>query len=270
MKMGYGSRHSPVPRCRRRAVTAKRMPSIHGVVRIEILVHVAAIHDRRRDDQNRINLLALEHGNRHIHGLTHHQRAVQRGADVDGFVFLDDLEVLLASAAAGDDLNIGATRVFNRLKHADGGFVIQAVNGVDLLVRREDIGEILQAVFTGERGRVFNHVHFRRDLLDRVGEALHAQLGNAAAGRNRKRHDGAGGADLIDDVLGGLNTHALVVAGHAVHAVRVDDDIEVHDGNAGINRVLNRYFHAFPLRERDDRLRAPGHEVVQLRGKIAG
>ena len=185
-------------------------------------------------------------------------------------MLLDDLEVFLASAAAGDDLDIGAAGVFDRLKHADGGFVIQAVNRVDLLVRREDIGEILQAVFTGESGRVLDHVHFRRDLLDRVGEALHAQLGNAAAGRNRKRHDGAGGADLLDDVLGGLNAHALVVAGHAIHAVRVDDDIEVHDRDTGINRVLNRHFHAFPLRERNDRLSAPGHEIVQLGGHFLG
>ena len=130
------------PRCRRRAVTAKKFHQytvLFGsrysstLLRSTIVVGITRTGSTISPFSTEI---AISTASRTISG------AVQRGADVDVFVFLDDLEVFLASAAAGDDLDVGAAGIFDRLKHANRGFVIQAANRVNLLVRREDIGEV--------------------------------------------------------------------------------------------------------------------------------
>src|SRR5699024_10075654 len=111
-----------------------------------------------------------------------------------------------------------------------GGLVIHGEHGVDLGVGSQHVREVVQAGLAGELGGVGDHVHVGSDLGDLLLEALLAQLGNGA-GRGHVQHDhSAGLANLVHDVLGAGGAHALVVAGHVVHALGVDDDVKVHNG----------------------------------------
>ncbi len=77
------------------------MRSIDGVGGIDVLVHVGGIHDLRGDDLHGLDLLAIEHGESHIKAVADHQGRIKCGTSVNLVgLLLDDVEVLLASAAA--------------------------------------------------------------------------------------------------------------------------------------------------------------------------
>ena len=127
---GHGTGHGPF---------AKRGKSIDGVAGIDVLVHVGGIHDLRGDDLHGVNGLAAEHAQGHIQAVLDHQGAVERGAGMDFIgLFLDDVEVFLASAAAGDGLDVGTAGILDGLQGADRGFVVEAVDSVDLRIGGQD------------------------------------------------------------------------------------------------------------------------------------
>ena len=136
------------------------------------------------------------------------------------------LKYSLASTAAGDGLDVGTAGILDGLQGADRGFVVEAVDSVDLGIGGQDVRHVLQAVLTGEGGGVLDDLHVGSDFSHGIGEALHAQLGHGAGGRHGQGHDGAGGADLLDDVVGAGNAHALVIAGHLVDALGGNVHIE--------------------------------------------
>ena len=73
----------------------------------------------------------------------------------------------------------------------------------------------------------------------------------------------SGLAGLLNDVLGGLITHVVVIAGDLVDAGAVHVNVEVHNGDAGVNDLLHGGLHAGPLGPGHDDGGAPGDQIVQ-------
>ena len=133
---------------------------------------------------------------RQIHSILNHRGAVGGGLDPDILVLRHHVEVLLHTAAASDNFDIGAASLFDSLQHADGSLVIHGEHSVDLSVGSQHVGEVRQASLTRELGSVGDHIHVGSDLSDLIFKALLTELGNRAGGGNIQHHHSAGGCLL--------------------------------------------------------------------------
>ena len=148
---------------------------------------------------------------------------------------------------------------------ADRGLVIHGEDGVDLGIGLQNISHGRLSIGSSEAVQlILGDVGLIIADLVQIGiEACLTQLADTAGRGHVQHNDVSGRADLIGDVLGGLVTHVLVIAGDLVDAGAVHINVKVDDGDTGIDDLLHGSLHAGPLGPRHDDGGAPGNQIVQ-------